>query len=110
MPFYRRFHFPLRIVESRLVRRKAPSPSNPAAVREKEAMIAELRGVRERTLAFLEETSQRDLGEYFWRHPFLGQLSFYDWFAFLAAHQFRHRKQLLEIAKNLPKDVASSQK
>ena len=110
MPLFRRFHFPLRIVESRLVRRKAPSPPNPAALREKEAMIAELRGVRERTLAFLEETSQRDLGEYFWRHPFLGQLSFYDWFAFLAAHQFRHRKQLLEIAKNLPKDVASSQK
>ena len=110
MPFYRRFRFPLGIVESRLIRREAPSPPNPAALAEKETMIAELRSVRERTLAFLEETRQRDLAEYFWRHPFLGQLNFYDWFTFLAAHQSRHRKQMLKIAKNLPKDVASSQK
>jgi hypothetical protein len=110
VPFYRRFHFPLAIVESRIIRRKAPLAPDPATLGGKETMLAELRGVRERTLAFLEETRRRDLAPYFWRHPFLGQLNFYDWFIFVAAHQFRHTRQMLEIAKNLPKDVATSQK
>ena len=110
VPFYRRFHFPLALVESRLIRRKAPAEPNPAALSGKETMLADLRAVREKTLAFLEETGQRDLAPYFWRHPFLGQLNFYDWFAFVAAHQVRHIGQMLEIAKNLPKDVANSQK
>ena len=108
--FYRRLHIPLAIVKWRLIRRKAPSAPDPAALAGKESMIAELRSVRERTLEFLEETRDRDLREYFWRHPFLGQLNFYGWFTFVAAHQARHTGQLLEIAKNLPKHVASSQK
>jgi uncharacterized damage-inducible protein DinB len=110
VPFYRRLHFPLALVKLRLIRRKAPSAPDPAALAGKETMIAELRSVRERTLAFLEETHQRDLAGYFWRHPFLGPLNFYGWFSFLAAHQVRHTGQMQEIAKNLPKDVASSQK
>ena len=46
-------------------------------------MIAKLRGVRERTLSFLEETHGRDLSTYSWLHPFLGYLNFYEWFAFM---------------------------
>jgi hypothetical protein len=42
-------------------------------VREKEEMLVELRAVRERTLAFLEETSGRDLRKYRLPHPFLGR-------------------------------------
>jgi uncharacterized damage-inducible protein DinB len=110
VPFYRRLHFPMAFVKVRLIRRRAPTAPNPAALAGKDSMLAELRAVRERTLAFLEETGQRDLRTYFWPHPFLGQLSFYDWFAFVAAHQVRHIGQMLEIAKNLPKDVANSQK
>jgi hypothetical protein len=72
----------------------------------KELTIAELGGVRERTLAFLEETPDRDL-----RAAAISRaLSFYDWFAFIAAHQTRHSKQMWEIEQNLPKDVASSRK
>jgi uncharacterized damage-inducible protein DinB len=106
--FYRRFHIPLAIVKWRLIRRNAPSAPDPAALAGKESMIAELRSVRERTLEFLEETRQRDLRGYVWRHPLLGQLNFYGWFRFVAAHQARHTGQMLEIAKNLPKHVASS--
>jgi hypothetical protein len=72
-------------------------------------MLAEIRGVRERTLEFLEETHGRNLSVYYWRHPFLGNLNFYDWFAFLASHQIRHTVQLVEISKNLPNRVVSSQ-
>jgi len=50
----------------------------PDGLADKETMMAELRSVRERTLAFLEETHQRKLEAYFWRHPFLGYLNFYD--------------------------------
>jgi len=117
--FWRRWHLPIVLVESRVVKRKAPGMVQPSGLADKETMMAELRSVRERTLAFLEETHQLKLEAYFWRHPFLGNLKFYDWYTFVAAHQIRHTKQLLEMmndevalerAKNLPKDVASSWK
>src|SRR5689334_5598443 len=51
-------HIPLAVVEARLIRRKTPIPINPELVRDKEAMLGELREVRGRTLAFLEETQR----------------------------------------------------
>ena len=110
IPFLRRFHVPLRIVEARLLRRQTPIPLDPELLDSKEAMLAALRSVRERTVAFLEETSSRDLSPYFWLHPFLGMLNTYRWFEFIAAHQARHTKQMLQISHGLPKDVVSSQK
>ena len=97
--FWRRWHLPIQLVESRMVKRKAPGAVEPVSLAEKETMLAELRGVRERTLAFLEETHSRKLEGYIWRHPFLGSLNFYDWFTFVAAHQVRHTKQLLELRR-----------
>jgi hypothetical protein len=110
VPLLKRFHLPMALVEARLIRRKTPIPLDPDLVREKEAMLAELRAVRERTLAFIDEKKDRDLGAHRWRHPFLGMLTMYEWFEMIAAHEMRHTKQMLEIAANLPKDVASSQK
>ena len=108
VPLLKRFHFPLAIVELRLIKRKTPIPLDPELLMAKETMLAELRSVRERTLAFLEETHGRDLSAYYWPHPFLGRLNFYDWFTFVASHQIRHTKQLAEISKNLPNRVVSS--
>jgi hypothetical protein len=108
--FFQRFHLPIVLVESRIVRRKAPASVAPKELGCKETMIAKLRGVRERTLSFLDETRSRDLSDYRWAHPFLGSLNFYEWFTFIAAHQIRHTKQLAEIASNLPNLVVSSQK
>ena len=51
-------------VEARVMRRKRPVTLEPKVVREKEEMLAELRGVREQTLAFIEETRGRDLSKY----------------------------------------------
>jgi len=109
-PLYKRLHIPLAVVEARLIRRKTPIPINPELVRDKEAMLEGLREVRGRTLAFLEETKNRDLSACGWRHPFLGRLNFYQWFEFIGSHEIRHRKQMQEIAGNLPKPVAISQK
>jgi hypothetical protein len=110
VPVLKRFHLPMVLVESRLVRLKTPIPVDPKLVRGKEAMLAELQDVRERTLAFLDETKNRDLSGYRWRHPFLGTLDFYEWFRMIACHELRHTKQMREIAGSLPKVVASSQK
>jgi uncharacterized damage-inducible protein DinB len=99
----KKIHLPMALVASRVIRRKAPVPVDPQMLREKEIMLAEMRTVRERSLAFLEETRGRDLGQYCWAHPALGTLSIYGWLKFIAAHEVRHTKQMREIAKDLPK-------
>lgn len=105
IPFLKRFHLPLALVEKRIIRRKTPMPLDLQLIREKEDMLAELRHVRERTLAFMEETRTRDLSEYYWRHPFLGSFNVYGWLAFIASHQIRHAKQMREILRALPKAI-----
>lgn len=110
VPFYKQFHVPMMIVEARIIRRKAPTLVEPQTVNEKEELLAELRGVRERTLAFIEETKGRDLSKYSMPHPFLGTLNAYDWLQFIASHEIRHTKQMREIAGALPKTVTSLNK
>ena len=102
IPLHKRFRLPFALVERRLIRRKSPIPMDPQLLREKEAMLAELRDIRGRTLALMEETRDRDLSAYRWRHPFLGTLNAYEWFSFLGSHQIRHEKQIREIAAALP--------
>jgi hypothetical protein len=110
IPYLKRFHLPLWLVEARVIRRKTPIPLDQSLVGPKEEMLAELRAVRERSLAFLEETRQRDLSGYCWPHAFLGVLNIYEWFEMIAAHQLRHTKQIRELAAVLPKVVGNSQK
>jgi hypothetical protein len=110
VPLLKRFHLPLVVVKSRMIRWKSPIPLDPQLVREKEVMLAGLREVRERTLRFLEETRKRDLNVYRWPHPFLGVLTAYEWFELVAAHEARHTKQMKELAGNLLKAVARLQK
>ena len=104
-PLLKRLRLPFALAEVRVVRMKTPIPIDPELLREKEIMFAELREVRGRTLALIEETRGRDLRVYRWRHPFLGSLNAYEWFSFLASHQIRHEKQMREIAANLPKAI-----
>jgi uncharacterized damage-inducible protein DinB len=110
LPFYKRLHLPMALVELRLIRRKTPLQTESQLVREKEAMLAELREVRARTLAFVDETQGRDLGPYTMPHAFLGVLNMYEWLQMIASHEIRHMKQMREIAAALPKVVAYLQK
>ena len=110
IPMLRRFRLPFALAEMRLIRMKTPIPVNPKLLREKDAMLAELRDVRGHTLALMEETRNRDLSTYRWRHPLLGSLNAYEWFSFLGSHQIRHEKQMREIAASLPKPIFGSQK
>ena len=109
VPLLKKLHLPIALVEARVIKRKSPLPVHPSLVCSKEDMIGELRVVRERTLLFLKETRQRDLSEYYWRHPFLGMLNTYKWFEMIAAHEIRHAKQVLEIAKGLLKPVTTAE-
>jgi len=109
-PLLKRLRLPFALAEVRVVRMKTPIPMDPELLREKEVMFAELREVRGRTLALIEETRSRDLSVYRWRHPFLGSLNAYHWFTFLASHQVRHERQMREIAANLPEAIQKSQK
>ena len=109
-PFFKRLHVPLVIVEARIFRRKSPFPMDCESIGEKEEMLARLREVRERTLAFMEETRGRDLNQFCMAHPFLGTLTMCKWFEFIASHEIRHTKQMQEIAEALPKTVAKLQK
>ncbi len=62
IPFRKRFHLPLWLVEARLIRLKTPMPLDRTLLGTKEEMLGELRAARERTLSFLEETQQRVAG------------------------------------------------
>ena len=106
----KRIHIPMALVESRWIRRKSPMPVEPEMLGDKEVMLAGLRGVRERSLAFLEETRSRNLAEYCWAHPALGTLNTYEWMQFIASHEVRHTKQMREIVADLPKAIESLQK
>ena len=105
VPFPKRIHLPLWLVEARVIRRKSPVPLDPSLMAEKETMLGGLRRVRERTLAFIAETERRDLGAYCWRHPFLGMLNIYEWMEMIAAHQLRHTKQIREIEAKLSRKL-----
>lgn len=110
LPFFKRFHVPMMVVEARMIRRKTPIPLDGQMIREKEVMLAELREARERTLAFIEETKECDLSKYNMPHPFLGTLTAYEWLQLIASHEIRHTKQMKEITGGLPKAVARLQK
>ena len=110
VPLLKRIHIPMALVKSRWIRRKSPVPIEPEMLHDKEEMLAELRTVRERSMAFLEETRSRNLREYCWKHPSLGMLNTYQWMQFIAAHEVRHTKQMREIAAALPKVIETLQK
>jgi hypothetical protein len=76
VPYLQRLHVPFLVVEKRLIRRKSPIPIDAELLHGKEAMLAELRSVRGRTLSFMDETHGGDLSVYDWPHPFLASSIF----------------------------------
>ena len=107
VPLLKKMHVPMALVEARIGKRKSPIAVTPELLGDKEQMIGELRSARERTQAFLGETSGRELGDYYWRHPALGMLNVYGWMRFLAAHEVRHTKQMREIGDELQKAIGN---
>src|SRR5258706_6140178 len=71
IPFPKRLHFPMWLVEARVIRRKSPVPLDESLMAEKEAMLAGLRGGSGRALALFSETGRREFRAYCLRHPVL---------------------------------------
>lgn len=109
IPFAKRFRLPLFFVEYRVRRLRSPIPVDPALLGEKDAQLGDLRSVRDRTLAFLDETKSQNLAPYCFPHPFLGMFTIYHWLDLIARHQLRHSKQVHEIVTLLPIRVTPSQ-
>lgn len=101
IPIWQRVHLPLFVVRYRLVRFRTPVPPDSSLVSGKAGMLAQHSDVRKQTLALLEETRDRDLTAYRWKHPLLGYLNFYGWYRMVAQHEYRHTKQLREIGRSL---------
>lgn len=99
LPFWKRAHLPLAIVEWRGIKRKTPIPLDPGLVGEKELMLDRFAAVRQKTLALIEDQHGRDLSPYYWRHPFLGYLNLYEWLEVIPRHETRHTQQLREIVE-----------
>jgi hypothetical protein len=100
LPWYKRLHVPVRVVEYRLLKRRTPIPLDPALLAPKAESVARLEACRRDTLQFVEETRGRELGDYFALHPFLGYLNVYEWLRCIASHEVRHTKQLQEIVES----------
>ena len=103
VPFWKRLRLPVWLAEWRGIRVKTPIPLDPKLLDEKEAMLGRLASLRWRTLALLEETRDRELSAYRWKHPFFGSLNYYSWFRVVAHHEARHTQQIREIIECLQK-------
>ncbi len=101
--FWQRLHPPVQVVAWRGVKRESPIPMDRSLLGAKQDMLARLVEARVKTTALLEENRDRDLRRWRWRHPFLGAISYYDWFRVIGYHELRHAKQIREIVDSLPK-------
>jgi len=101
VPFWKRLHLPVWLLQARWLKVRTPIPLVPALVAEKEASISRHAELRARSLVLLQQQAHRDLSEHRFPHPFLGNLNFYERFRMIAHHEIRHQKQLQEIVENL---------
>ncbi|MCC6538976.1 MAG: DinB family protein [Bryobacterales bacterium] len=87
----------MRAVPNRSRKVQAPEPVQPTGQRwaTREALVAEFKVRRDRTIAFIEKTN-RELRAHIAPHPALGPLDSYQWILFLAAHTERHVRQMRE--------------
>src|SRR5882724_4979300 len=69
VPFLKRFRLPLFLAAYRVRRFQSPLPVDHSLLAGKDPMLAALCTVRERTLAFRDETKARNLAPYCYRHP-----------------------------------------
>lgn len=79
---------------TRLSAREAVRPS--ANKPDPNELVAQLRRIRARTLAFVQDTGA-DVHNHFFPHITFGDLDCYQWLVVLAQHATRHACQIIEI-------------
>ncbi len=103
VPFWKRSPVPPMVVSWRGMKRKTPIPLDSALLAAKEQMLAALAGQCRHTLGFLEAQRERDLSQFYSRHPFLGFVNGCQWFWVMGYHEVRHAKQIHEIVDSFHK-------
>lgn len=99
IPLRKRLHLPIWISTWRFFRVRTSVRLKPELIGDKNELSASLTAARKLTTDFLEANRDRDLSDYCAPHPFLGNLSLYKWYRFIAYHEERHRKQIREIVE-----------
>ena len=97
--------FILEIIEDRSRKSQAPEVIRPSdKFSQKQEIIDAFENVREKTINYLN-TTQAPLKNHVAFHPFIGDMTVYQWFVFIAGHTNRHVAQLLEVKAhaNYPK-------
>jgi hypothetical protein len=99
VPFMKRFHLPLILASGRGRKIKSPIRIDERRLPEKSNYEEKITATRSATLAFIEETSAKDLSPYTFPHPVFGPLNIYGWLRLIAYHELRHAKQIREVAE-----------
>jgi uncharacterized damage-inducible protein DinB len=90
----------LKKIADRTIKAQAPEMINPTG---KFLTTTDLTGafisVREKTIAYLRSTDA-PLKDHVAMHPFIGEMTVYQWFVFIAGHTNRHVEQLKEVKAN----------
>jgi hypothetical protein len=76
----------------------APEVVQPTSTHDSASAWQALESARERLKAIIVSADGLALGELTHSHLAFGQLTFYQWFAFVAGHEARHTAQIREIA------------
>lgn len=76
----------------------APERSRPSGTMDAESAWAALSAERQEFITVLRTASGLALGEIVHPHPVLGDIDFYEWIAFVGAHENRHAQQVREMA------------
>lgn len=86
----------LRAVPARERRVTAPEPVRPTGLLQPHEALEKLAQSRNATIAFAE-TTELELRDFVFPHPFLKEMDCYQWLLFLAVHQERHTHQIEEL-------------
>ncbi len=91
----------LRVMAERSIKAEAPSSLEPAGKwNNREALIAEFKKLRDRTIAYVRDTDD-ELRDHFMKGPNSMDLDAYQWLLLISAHTERHVRQIREI-QSLP--------
>jgi len=86
----------LRVVPARARRVTAPEHVRPKGALQPDEALAVLSATRAGTIAFTE-TTEHELRDHVFLHPFIKEMDCYQWLLFLAVHEERHTRQIVEL-------------
>lgn len=99
----------VQVVAGRTGKLKAPEPVVPTGRWPEDRLFEEFDLVRDRSIDFARTTNV-DLRQHGFRHPFFGELDCYQWLLLIPAHCQRHLRQAADVMadSNFPRAATAS--